>query len=196
SLLRFGPLTGINTGADGNIYLVSDGYRATAGVDEALQGGIWNRTKAFIHVLNPENGELIDLVEVAYERVPGTVHTPNRPGITEDGFVALSFVFPASPIVILDPNDNWNVLNTVTTDKKGFSRSFEVSNDGTMIFNPQNEADIEGGTPVGIHVYEAESVFDEYSFTQVLAAGTKSGSISRYPNSDIIFFTGGGVDSA
>jgi hypothetical protein len=196
SLLRFGPITGVNKGADGNIYIASHGFRTTAAAEGSVIGGVWVSNTAFIHVINPETGEGIEVVEVKYMRTEAAAHAPNRPAVTEDGYVALSFVFPASPIVILDPNDDWNVLNTVTSDKTGFSRTLEVSADGSKIFNPNTNAYTEGGAPGHIQVYQADDVFSEYSIGMPLAIGTDPGSISRYPNSDLIFFSGAGSGNA
>lgn len=194
SLLRFGPLTGISY-YDGKIYLSSHGFRMTANTEGALVGNVWNQLRSFIHVIDAETGETVDVGDVSILRIETSTHAPNRAGITEDGFVILSFVFNNSPIVVIDPNDNWNIINTITDAKQGFSRSFEVSLDGTRIYNPQNESDVEDGIAGSINVYEAPSVFDEYERVESLAIGAKPGAIARYPNSDIIFFSGGGVDS-
>src|SRR5690606_21968653 len=96
-----------------------------------------------------------------------------------------------SPIVIMDPSDNWSVLNTLTTDKTGFSRTLEVSADGSKVFNPNTEPYTEGGAPGHIQVWAGE-VFGEYEVSTPLATGTDPGAIARYPNSDLIFFSGGG----
>ena len=144
SLLRFGPITGINKGPDGNIYIASHGFRTTVDTTGALIGGVWRSNTSFIHVINASTGEGIEVVEVKYMRTETAAHAPNRPAITEDGFVALSFVFPGSPIVIFDPSDNWSVLNTLTSDKVGFSRTLEVSADGSKVFNPNTNPFTEG----------------------------------------------------
>lgn len=199
---RFGSVTGMNKGVDGNIYVAMHGFRLTAATEGAVVGGVWNTSRAFILVLNPADGSLVEIVDVTAERVPATAtassvsHAPNRPAVTEDGFVAISYVFPASPIVILDPSDDWNVVSTVTSDKLGFSRSLEISADGTMIFNPQTEAYTEGGTPGHIQVLEGDDVFSEYSVGLPLATGTDPGAISRYPNSNILFASGAGSGNA
>jgi len=196
SLLRFGPITGVNKGADGNIYIASHGFRTTAAAAGSVIGNVWVSNTSFIHVIDPETGEGIEVVEVKYMRTETAAHAPNRPAVTEDGYVALSFVFPASPIVILDPSDEWNVLNTITTDKTGFSRTLEISADGSKIFNPNTNAYTEGGAPGHIQVWEADDVFSEYTLGMPLAVGTDPGSIARYPNSDLIFFSGAGSGNA
>lgn len=199
SLLRFGPITGVNKGADGNIYIASHGFRMTAATEGAVVGGVWRSTTAFIHVINPETGEGVEVIEVNYVRLPATAtapvaaHAPNRPAVTEDGYVVLSFVFPASPIVILDPSDNWSVLQTVTSDKLGFSRTLEVSADGTMIFNPNSEPFEEGGAAGHVQVLKADDIFSEYEVATPLAVGTPSGAIARVPGTNLVFFSGAGV---
>jgi hypothetical protein len=104
----------------------------------------------------------------------------------------LSFVFPASPIVVLDPSDNWAELNRVTDNKLGFSRTLEVNNDGSQIFNPQTDAYEEGGPAGHIQVWEG-GVFDEYTVGLPIAQGANPGAIARYPNSNILYFSGAGV---
>lgn len=191
SLLRFAPVTGVSTGADGNIYIATHGYRTTA--EGGLTGNVWNSRRSFIHVIDPSNGEALEVVEITYMRTETASHAPNRPAVTDDGFVAVSFVFPGSPIIILDPSDNWNVLNTVTTEKIGFSRTLAISSDGNMIFNPNNDP-FQEGAPMGhTQVWEGDSVFDEYTVGTPIAPGTNPGSIARYPNSDILYFSGAGV---
>jgi hypothetical protein len=196
SLLRFGPITGVNKGADGNIYIASHGYRTAATAQGSVVGGVWVSNTSFIHVIDPETGEGIEVVEVKYMRSETTAHAPNRPAVTEDGYVALSFVFPASPIIILDPSNNWSVINTITTDKTGFSRSLEISADGSKIFNPNNNSNTEGGAQGFIQVWQAVDVFSEYELGVPLALGTDPGAISRFPNSDLIFFSGSGLFNA
>lgn len=193
TLLRFGPVTGVSSSVDGNIYVSSHGFRMTASDDGAITGGVWSQTRSFIHKFDAVTGESLKVIEVTYMRTETATHAPNRPAVSEDGYVAVSFVFPASPIIILDSNDSYSLLTTVTDDKLGFSRTLEISADGTMIFNPNTEPFVEGGAPGHIEVWSAESVFDEYELGTPLATGTDPGAIARYPNSDILFASGGGT---
>ena len=193
SLLRFGPITGITTGADGNIYIATHGFRMTAAAEGSVIGGVWNQRRSFIHVIDPSDGSTVEVAEVTFARTETASHAPNRPAITEDGFVAVSFVFPASPIVILDPSDNWSELNRVTDSKLGFSRTLEVNNDGTIILNPQSEPYAEGDPAGHINVWQSESVFDEYTVGLPIAKGANPGAIARYPGSNIVYFSGAGV---
>jgi len=195
SLLRFGPLTGVNY-FDGKIYVSSHGFRLTEAATDAapdpVVGGVWNQTRSFIHVIDAETGETVEVADVTYMRTEAASHAPNRAAITMDGFVAVSFVFPASPIVIYDPSDNWSVLNNVTSDKLGFSRSLAISADGSKIFNPQTDA-FEEGAPAGhVQVWEG-GVFEEYTVGAPIMPGANPGAITRYMDSDIIFFSGAGV---
>jgi hypothetical protein len=199
--VRFGPITGVNKGADGNIYVSVHGFRTTAAPTDAapnpIIGNVWNQTKGYIYVLDATDGSLIERVDVTYMRTETAAHAPNRPAVTEDGYVALSFVFPASPIVILDPSDEWNVLNVITTDKTGFSRKLEITADGRKIFNPNTEPYTEGGAPGHIQVWEADDVFSEYTLGMPLAVGTDPGAIARYPtNPNLLFFSGAGTGNS
>jgi hypothetical protein len=191
STLRFGAITGLNVGADGNIYLATHGFRFSSATG-TIAGDAWNTSRSFIHIINPEDGSTVDVVDVTYLRDVNIAHAPNRPSVTEDGFVVLSFVFPASPIVVLDPSDNWAELNRVTDNKLGFSRTLEVNNDGSQIFNPQTDAYEEGGPAGHIQVWEG-GVFDEYTVGLPIAQGANPGAIARYPNSNILYFSGAGV---
>lgn len=197
SLLRFGPLTGINKSPDGNIYVVSHGFRTTAlatyVAPNPVIGGVWNQSKTYLIVLNPNNGEVIEVVDITYMRTETVAHAPNRPAVTQDGYVAISFVFPASPIVILDPSNDWQVINTVTNEKIGFSRTLEISADGKKIFNPSTEPYVEGGPTGHLQVLEAADVHSTYSIGNPLAIGTDPGAISRYPNSSVVYFSGSGT---
>lgn len=200
TLLRFGPITGISKGVDGNIYVSVHGYRETAAATESVPnpviGNVWRQLKAFIVVLDPSDGSLVEVVDVTFMRTEINSHAPNRVAVTEDGFAAVSFVFPGSPINIYDPADNWSLLNTITTEKTGFSRTLEISADGSKLFNPNTEPYTEGGAPGHIQVWAGDDVFSEYEISTPLAIGADPGAIARYPNSDLIFFSGGGSGNA
>jgi hypothetical protein len=199
AFVRFGPITGVSKSQDGNIYVSVHGFRTTAAPTDAapnpIIGNVWNQTKGYIYVLDATDGSFIERADVTYMRTETAAHAPNRAAVTDDGFVAVSFVFPASPIVILDPNDDWNVLNTITSDKTGFSRTIEVSADGNKVFNPNTEPFVAGGAPGHIQVWEGE-VFGEYAIGTPVAVGTDPGAIARYPNTDLLFFSGGGSGNA
>jgi hypothetical protein len=197
TLLRFGPLTGVGRAADGNIYVISHGFRTTASTDGAVVGGSWNQRRSFMHKLNPNTGEAIKIIEVTYMRTETASHGPNRPAVTEDGFVALSFVFPTSPIIILNPGNDYQVVNTITTDKTGFSRTLGISGDGRMVFNPNTEPAEDGGAPGHIQVWHSsEGPSGTYTLTNPLAVGTDPGVMALYPGSDVLFASGSGTGNA
>jgi hypothetical protein len=192
SLLRLGPLTGINKGMDGNIYVMTHGFRTTASASDAVIGGVWNQRRSFLIVINPTNGETIEVVDITYMRTETASHAPNRPAVTADGYVAVSFVFPGSPIVILDPSNNWEVINTVTNDKTGFSRTLEISADGRKIFNPQTEPHADGAPAGHVQVLEG-SIRGSYTVGNPILIGTNPGAAARYQNTDVIYFSGAGI---
>lgn len=191
SLLRFGPLTGANY-YDGKVYVSTHGFRTTAAAEGSVVGGVWNQSRSFIHVIDAETGETLEVAEVTFMRTETASHAPNRPAITMDGFVAVSFVFPASPIVIYDPSDEWNILNTVTTEKLGFSRTLAISADGSQILNPQTEP-FEEGAPAGHIQNWVGGVFEEYEVGAPIGPGANPGAIARYMDSDIVYYSGAGV---
>jgi hypothetical protein len=191
TLFRFAPMTGINKGVDGKIYVASHGFRTLSG---SVQGQKWNKSKSFIIVIEPTTGEAIELVDVTYMRTDTDSQAPNRPAVTSDGFVALSFVYPDSPVIIMEPSNNWEVINTLTSPKLGFSRSLEISSDGKTIFNP-NDGVIDGSESIGhIQVWKSSGIRSEFILDTPLAIGANPGAIARYPNSNVIFFPGGGTN--
>jgi hypothetical protein len=182
--LRFGPITGLNVDHEGNILVAIHGFRYPE------DGASWDQSKAYIVRLDASTGELIDVGDVTYMRTETAAQAPNRPAVTEDGYIAVSFVFPASPIIILDPD--FQLVQTVTEDKGGFSRSLEISADGNYIYNP-------GFTEGHIAVYHSEfGVIGEYELMPpTLGVSLMPGAINRDPNDPNILWataTGGGND--
>jgi hypothetical protein len=205
TMFRFGSVTGMSKSPTGTIYVAMHGHRQTApllstGTPNAVTGGNWNTSKAYVLELNASTGELINIANVTSIRVAATPtalevsHAPNRAAVTADGFVVISYVFGGSQIAIYDPADNWSVVQVVTNDKRGFSRSLEVSADGTMIFNP-NDAPLAEGRPTGhIQVLKSDDIFSEFAVAAPIAEGTPAGAIARYPgDAGILYFSGAGV---
>jgi hypothetical protein len=184
SLLRFGPLTGINKGPDGNIYVSSHGFRHTANTGGAIVGGIWNQSRSFIHVINPTTGQGIRVIDITRLRTETASHSPNRPAVTASGHVFVSYVFPDSPILQFNTNNNWSLVRTVTSSVPGFSRTLEVNADGTKIIRPTNE---------GVYIYQGTTQ-NGYSSPTLLNQNIFSGAVARDPlNSEIVYFSGAGI---
>lgn len=194
TLLRFGPVTGLSSSVDGRvIYVSSDGFRMNAANAEEIGrvGTVWNTTRSFIHAIDAETGEGLAVYEIPFMRSETRARTPNRLATFEqDGnnFGVVSFVFGGSPMYIVDLDDNWAVVNTVTSERTGFTRSMEVSEDGTKIFSP-------AFSEFKVEVWEAASVFEEYALAedQWLGVGMSAGTVARYPgNPDLLFVTASG----
>jgi hypothetical protein len=184
TLLRFGPLTGINKGADGNIYVSSHGYRFTSRDAGAITGGVWNTSRSFIHVINPNTGQGIRVIDITRMRTETAAHAPNRPAVTSSGHVVISFVFPESPVFIYNPTNNWNLVRTVTNSKLAFSRTAEVSPDGSKIILPTSD---------GVYVYQG-SIQNGYSEPTMFNSSIFSGSVAMDPlNNDVVYLSGSGV---
>jgi hypothetical protein len=196
SLLRFGPITGVSLAADGAIYVTSHGFRMTAATDGAVVGGVWNQRRSFIHKIDAATGAGIAVIELTFMRTETSSHAPNRPAVSNEGYVAFSFLFPASPIIIVDSNDGYNIHKTITDNKTGFSRTIEISGDAKMVFNPNTEPVFAGGPPGHIQVWKADSVFDEFKIVAPLAIGTDPGALARLPGTDILFASGAGSGNA
>ena len=183
--VRFGPITGLNRDHEGNILVAIHGLRPLA------DGSTWDQGTAHILRIDPMTGELIGLVDVTSMRTETASQAPNRPSVTEDGYIFVSYVFPGSPIIILDPD--FELVQAVTEDgKTGFSRTLEVSADGTYLFQP-------GFTQNFITVYRSEfGVLGEYEiYDTTLAADMWPGAVNRDPLDDNVLWvtaTGGGND--
>lgn len=184
SLLRFGPLSGINKGPDGNIYVSSHGFRHTANTIGAVTGGVWNQSRSFIHVINPTTGQGIRVIEVTRMRTETASHSPNRPAVTASGHVFISYVFQDSPILQFNTNNNWSLVRTVTNSIAGFSRTLEVNADGSKIVIPTSE---------GVYVYQG-STQSGYSSPSLFNSNIFSGAVARDPlEDDVVYLSGAGI---
>lgn len=171
SLRRFGPITGLSTDNEGNIWVSSHGFRVNSATEN---GGTWNQSRTWIYKFSPA-GALLQNREVTFMRTETASHAPNRVAVTADGDIAVSFVFPASPIVLYAGSD-LAPLGTVTNDKIGFSRTFEISADGNTIYNPSFDK-------FYITQYTSDGgVFGTYTLSTdtTLAEGMAPGAVHRY----------------
>ncbi len=171
SLRRFGPITGLSTDHEGNIWVSSHGFRVNSATEN---GGTWLQTRTWIYKFSPA-GVLLQNREITFMRTETASHAPNRVAVTSDGDIAVSFVFPASPIVLYAGSD-LAPLGTVTNDKIGFSRTFEISADGNTIYNASFDK-------FYITQYKSDGgVFGTYTLSTdtTLAAGMAPGAVHRY----------------
>ncbi len=174
-IVRFGPVTGLNRDHEGNILVAIHGTRPLA------DGSTWDASTAHIVRVNAETGEFMGMGDVTYMRTETAAQAPNRPAVTEDGYIGVSFVFPGSPIIILDPD--FELVQAVTEDgKSGFSRTFEISADGTYLYNPS--------TTLFTTVYYSEfGVLGEYEIVDTtLGMWLDPGAVSRDPVDDNILW--------
>jgi len=183
--LRFGWGTGFNIDHEGNILVAIHGIRPEEGAHAAVDG-----STAWLFRINSETGELMDYLDITFERLENVAHAPNRPAVTDDGYIVISFVFGGSPMFILD--ENFDDVTTVTEEKIGFSRSLEVSPDGNYIYNPAYDRG-------RIFVYHGEfGVLGDYEIVDTtLAEYLKPGTISLDPMDDnILWVSAAGGDGA
>lgn len=178
TLRRFGPITGLSTDNMGNIWVSSDGYRVNLKskvnpAQDSIIGGVWARNRVWVYKFSPA-GVLLQARDVTFMRTETIAQSPNRVAVTADGDFAVSFVFPASPIVLYSGTD-MSLIATVTNDKIGFSRTFEISADGNTIYNPSDRF------YVSKYVSDA-GVFGTYTLSPdtTLAMGMDPGSAHRY----------------
>ncbi|MEN9838736.1 MAG: hypothetical protein RL177_215 [Bacteroidota bacterium] len=195
TLMKFAPITGLTSDADGNIYIAVHGYRIASAPTATTRddGGIWRSDRAFIHKYAP-NGTLIRVYDVTEVRVAATptalqvAHAPNSPGVTTDGNIAVSYVFGGSPIKIYDGTTG-AVITTVTAAKRGFSRSFAITPDGNRLLSP-NSGD---GGMIDEWV-SPDGVFGEYKrdSTRALGLGMQAGAVVYYPGG-ILYASAAGI---
>lgn len=219
SLVLFGRLTGLNRDVDGNIIVSSHGWRSprlgtarswsegSAGNILTTAGGCRSTTPSdgcrlrefsFIAKFNATTGEQMWVMDVTILRLPytdlfnGASHAPNRVAVTADGQYVISYVFGSTPVQIYTASRE--LLATVTADKRGFTRTTEISADGTRIFSPSY------ATSDMTVYYGADGVFSERFEMQVnlnFPFGMRTGSMSLYTaNPGIVFVSSTGGDDS
>ncbi len=188
---KFGPITGMSNDTQGNVYVSVDGYRVANATND---GGVWRTDRAFVHKFAPDGTHMktydVSVVRVAATAsAPPRMHTPNRAGVTESGHVVVSYVFGASPIGIYDGASGEFVAN-VTADKRGFSRSFEISADGNVAYSPNSG----NGGMIDEWVSDA-GVFGEYVLNtdRSMGLGMQAGAVLRYPGAEILVASAAGI---
>lgn len=195
TMLRFGPITGMSSDTEGNVYVSVDGYRTYTAPNDSTRddGGKWHTDRVFVYKF-ASDGSLIRIFDVTNIRVaatatvPARAHTPNRVGVTNDGHIIVSFVFGGSPIKIYDGNTG-SEIKTVTTNKRGFSRSFAITPDGQRLFSP-NSAD--GGM---IDEWVSDTgITGDYSrvTTRSLGLGMQAGALYYHPDG-ILYASAAGI---
>jgi hypothetical protein len=184
STLRLGRITGMSNDTEGNVYVSVHGFRLGNGTNGS---GTIILTKSFVYKFSP-SGSLIKLYDVTVMRDPTVAHAPNRVGLIQGGYMAVSFVFGASPIIIYDTATGEQVA-TVTSNKRGFSRSFEASPDGTRLFSPNS-----GDGGLIDEWVSPDGVFGEYKrdSTRALGLGMQSGTVIYYPGG-ILYASAAGI---
>lgn len=190
SLLRFGPITGLNQDNEGNIWVSSHGFRTNS----TVIGGVWNQTRSWIHKFAP-SGQHLASREVTIMRTGTASHSPNRVAISADGNkIFVSYVFPGTPIKIYSGSD-LSEIGIVTDSKMGFSRTLDVSPDGKTVFSP-GSIFTSGAEQLYISQYINRTGSLEYEFSNdtTLARGMSPGAIHVYPaNPDILYVTADGA---
>jgi DNA-binding beta-propeller fold protein YncE len=182
STLRFGPITGLNRDHMGNILVSAHGFRTPA------DGSTWNQSKSFLIRLDASDGSLMDIADITLMRTETAAQAPNRAAVTDEGFIFVSYVFPGPPIQIYD--EDLNFVADAVAEKPEFSRTLEVSRDGSKIYHPS--------TKVSIYVYESNdgTVFGEYDLVDSLGVGTDPGAIAVNPASDLLYASASGTGNA
>ncbi len=216
SIVHLGRLTGLNRDIDGNILVSSHGWRSprlgtARSWSEGSAGNVLTtgtgcksptpadgcllREFSFIAKFNATTGAQMWVKDVTILRVAytepglfnGASQAPNRVAVTAEGQYVLSYVFGGSPLVIY--TSERELLATVTNNKRGFSRTLEVSADGNVIFNPSYDS-------FSITQYiGADGVFSDTftEFVNPVFAGLHTGASARYTaNSGVIYFSGSG----
>jgi hypothetical protein len=147
--LNVGPGTGLRTDHEGNI-LASYGR--------------------YIFRINHQTGEGMDRFDTNLLRTETLYHFANSVGVTDDGYIAVSYVFGGSPIQLYDPG--FNYVGDIESERTGFSRTGEISGDGEIAYQPIY-------TLGAVVLYESDGgVFGEYAAADTVMHGIAAESMA------------------
>ncbi len=192
TLLRFGPITGMATDADGNILISSHGYRV--GPD----GATWNSSRAFVHRIDPATGEGLGVGEITVMRTE-TASQAFHIATDKYGDIFYSTVFPGEPIRMMDSNFDF-ILN-VSENRAGFARTitaFTDDNDVTRVYQPTNFVTelVEGEDTVAVggrvEVHEGDFITGFVALDTLSIIGMDPGAAATYPGNGVLFVPASG----
>jgi DNA-binding beta-propeller fold protein YncE len=155
--------TGLRSDHEGNIIVTVDGSPGTE-VESAI-----------VYKLDYETGE--GLNKATYP-----ARSPVAPGIDGNGNIYLADVFAGGPIHILD--QDFNSLGNAIDATVGFSRGFEVSEDGNTIYWA-------GYTNSAVVAYQRPDEFSPYDSLGVIIPGMDSESMARQPETGYLWVSAG-----
>ncbi len=175
----FSPIQTITIGGE-----VDTLFSPSAGIRTDHNGDILYSTVNTLYRLDSETGEGMAKLETETMRDAETPAFISGIGVTEAGFVVLSYVFAGTPVQVWDPS--LSVLtNTVTESRAGFSRDATVSPDGQDVYVPIYD----GSTVLRFH--SDMGVAGTYSAPDSLLKGITSEVISFNHETGELWVSGG-----
>ena len=187
TLLRFGPITGMASAPDGTVLISVHGYRL--GPD----GTSWNSSRAFVHRIDPETGEGLDVGEITVMRTETVSHSFH---ISADGSgnIYYSAVFPGKPIRVMDRD--FQFIRNVSENRSGFARTIAANPAGTRVYQPTNyvtelSEDEEVGGRVEIHEGSVHTGFNVLDTMSII--GMDPGASFVCPITDVLYVPASGT---
>lgn len=183
----FSPVTHFLYNGEPDTLKVDQGYGnlTAAGMTADQNGDILAAFNNKLYRFNADNGQPIHRYISPLMRTETFPHYFTKPAVTNDGYVVITFIFGGSPIVILNPE--LLLINTVEYAKTGFSRTIEVSSDGSRVFYP-------AFSEKRIFIYESGSgITGSFAVTDTIN-GPAVESMTRHPITGDIWFSGGSAN--
>lgn len=185
----FSPITHFDYNGVMDTLKVMQGYGSLTGtgMNSDQNGNVLAAFNNKLYRFDADTGQPIHRYISPLLRTETIPHYIQRPAVTDDGHVFITFVFPGAPIIILD--DNLNYFGEVTPAKDGFNRTLEVSADGKKVYHPSyNLKRIE-------IFYSENGVSGPYArIDTVSLAGPATESMQRHPITGDIWFSGGSAN--
>ncbi len=163
--IDFSPIETLTFGTE------TDTLSSCTGLRTDHQGNILASYGSTLYRINAETGEGMDKLKTGVMRNAETEASINTVGVTDDGFVVISYVFPNNPVQIWDPTLT-SLVATPDDARYGFARTVAVSDDGTDIYQPvYSESAV-------LHYHSDAGVIGPYSVPDTLLRGIKAESIA------------------
>lgn len=184
----FSPITHFTVDGVADTLKIAQGYGNLTGIglERDHEGNILATYNNKLYRFNADDGSAMNRYISPVMRTETIPHYFTKPGVTSDGDIVLTFVFPGSPVILLDAD--FNDLGTVFASKPSewFNRTIEISADGKKVYVPSYPLH-------RIFIFESEDgVFGEYALTDsTTLAGMATESMARHPITEEIWFSGG-----
>jgi hypothetical protein len=153
----YGNCRGMRTDVDGNILYVQSG-------------------PTMMYEFDYETGEAVNAVD------PELGTSPTAPAVSEEGTIFVGPVVPGNPLKMFD--QDFNFVGNALEATVGFSRAFEVSDDGNTIYWA-------GYTNGYVTVYERPDQFSSFDSVDTILEGFAAESFGWHPTSGNLWVSAG-----